>query len=425
MDGVMEGLFRDEAVKAHQPQWLGTTRLALPVTHQVWGGVAALTIIALLGWLFLGHYTRRKHVAGRLVPTTGLIRITTRAAGTVAGLRVTEGAQVSAGQVLLAVTGDRSSQDMGNTDAVVAARLHDQQAQLRATLKGLKRESTMQATGLRQHMASLVSRIGQLDEQIRLQRHHVAMASDLVHKAAPLHQRGIVSSVEFDQYKADALTQKSGLKSLRQQRLDLAQQRQALRVQLTRLPLDTAVQTHKLRGQLAQLDASLAKNAVDQTMVLRAPVSGVVSAVLVETGQAVQPGQALVAVMPHGASLRAQLLVPSGAIGFVHQGTPVVLHYQAFPYQKFGAQHGKVVAVSRSALTSAEASELLGQQAPPQPLYRVKVKLARQNIEAYGKPQALLPGMTVDADLLLDRRRMIEWIFEPLYGMARKDGGHA
>jgi membrane fusion protein len=33
--------------------------------------------------------------------------------------------------------------------------------------------------------------------------------------------------------------------------------------------------------------------------------------------------------------------------------------------------------------------------------------------------------MVLDADLLLDRRRMIQWIFEPLYGMAKRGGGHA
>jgi membrane fusion protein len=56
-------------------------------------------------------------------------------------------------------------------------------------------------------------------------------------------------------------------------------------------------------------------------------------------------------------------------------------------------------------------------------LYRVLVKLRNQDIQAYGKQQALLPGMSVDADLLLDHRRMIQWIFEPLYGMARRGGG--
>lgn len=421
----MDGLFRNEAVKAHQPQWLGTTRLALPVSHRVWGLLAALMTAAILGWLFLGHYTRREHVTGRLVPNAGLIQVTARAAGSVSELKVTEGTSVHKGQALLTVTGERTSKAMGNTSAVVASKLRDQQAQLRATVKELKVQSGVEAAGLRQHVTSLAAQIGQLDRQIALQHEHVATAVSLVEKISPLHRSGVVSSVEFDQYQADALAQKEQLKALTRQQLSLTQQQSALRVQLAQLPLDTAAKVHKLRSQLAQLGASLAKNAVEQTSVLRAPVSGVVSATLVQPGQAVKPGQALVAVMPKGASLQAQLLVPSGAIGFVHKGTPVVLHYQAFPYQKFGAQHGKVMQVSRSALTATEVTALLGQPAPPKPLYRVKVRLVRQSIQAYGKPQNLLPGMTVDADLLLDRRRMIEWIFEPLYGMARKDGNKA
>jgi membrane fusion protein len=125
-------------------------------------------------------------------------------------------------------------------------------------------------------------------------------------------------------------------------------------------------------------------------------------------------------LMPQGSSLQAQLFVPSSAIGFVHVGTPVVLHYQAFPYQKFGIQRGAVVGVSRSALTPAEIATTLGRQAPPEPLYRIIVALQSQTVKAYGKSEALKPGMLLDADLLLDKRRIFEWIFEPLFGMERR-----
>jgi membrane fusion protein len=51
-------------------------------------------------------------------------------------------------------------------------------------------------------------------------------------------------------------------------------------------------------------------------------------------------------------------------------------------------------------------------------LYRITVALDQQSVQAYGQPQALSPGMAVDADVLLDRRRLIEWLFEPVLGLA-------
>jgi membrane fusion protein len=56
--------------------------------------------------------------------------------------------------------------------------------------------------------------------------------------------------------------------------------------------------------------------------------------------------------------------------------------------------------------------------ASAEPLYRITVRLDRQDVPAYGAPQSLSPGMQLDADVVLDRRRLIEWIFEPVLGIA-------
>jgi membrane fusion protein len=38
---------------------------------------------------------------------------------------------------------------------------------------------------------------------------------------------------------------------------------------------------------------------------------------------------------------------------------------------------------------------------------------------AYGKSQPLMPGMALSADILMERRTLLEWVFEPLYGLGR------
>ena len=158
---------------------------------------------------------------------------------------------------------------------------------------------------------------------------------------------------------------------------------------------------------------------------LRASQSGRVSAVLVVVGQVVNPGQVLLAIVPSGSLLEAQLLIPSHAAGFVRPGQRVAIRYAAYAYQKFGLQAGTVQQVTQNALNQAEVSALLGGQVPPEALYRVRVRLDQQQVTAYGQQQMLKPGMALDADLLLDRRRLLEWVFEPLYGFAQGLPGDA
>jgi membrane fusion protein len=128
---------------------------------------------------------------------------------------------------------------------------------------------------------------------------------------------------------------------------------------------------------------------------------------------------ALATLLPADARLQAHLFAPSSAVGFLRNQQVVQLRYQAFPYQKFGVQSGQVVQVSRSPLQPSELGSVAqGTQQAGEPLYRITVALDQQNINAYGQAQSLVPGMQLEADVLLDRRRLIEWIFEPVLGVA-------
>ena len=124
--------------------------------------------------------------------------------------------------------------------------------------------------------------------------------------------------------------------------------------------------------------------------------------------------------------MQAQLFAPSSAVGFLRPAQRVQLRYQAFPYQKFGHHPGQVLQVSRTPLQAADLASLplsagsvtgVGADGTPlaaEPLYRITVALDEQTVQAYGVAQPLVAGMQLEADVLLDRRRLIEWIFEPL-----------
>src|SRR6185312_12922236 len=369
---------------------------------------------------------RRAEVTGQLQPRAGMLTLSAQTTGTVTRTLVHEGEQVKAGQPLVEILSDVVSASMGDTHAVVSAQLRAQKAQIRTTLSNLQPQAKEQAKDLRTRIGLLQAQVRQIGDQLALQREQATTATNFVAKIKPVLEKGVISIAQFNAYQSQALTQQAQVKTLERQRLDTDQQLSSLQAQLTQLPLGMAAKANQLRGQLAQLAAQLAQSEAAGGTVLRAPRAGVISTLLVKPGQNAASGQPLLSILPHGSELEAQLLVPSKAIGFVHEGTPVVLRYQAYPYQKFGQQYGKVVQVSRSALSPAETASLLGQNMAT-PLYRVLVKLDHQSIDAYGKAEALKPGMALDADILLDRRNLWQWVFEPLYGLRQQvaaNGAH-
>ena len=58
--------------------------------------------------------------------------------------------------------------------------------------------------------------------------------------------------------------------------------------------------------------------------------------------------------------------------------------------------------------------ERIGPVSAREPVYRVDVQLERQNVAALGQEFPLRPGMLVNADLLLEKRTLLEWLFEPV-----------
>jgi membrane fusion protein len=415
----LDGLFRNEVLQARRSQWMGAINAATPLPFVWLASLAAALAAVVVLFLIFGQYTRREHVAGQLLPDAGLLTLGSATTGTVTRTLVREGERVLAGQALVEVSGDLASVSMGDTHALVSTQLRTQLVQAQATLSGLQPQMKTQEKDLRARLGMLQAQIAQIGEQSELQRKRAGTAMQLIEKILPLRARGIISVAQFDQYQADALTEQMQVKALQRQRLDAEQQLSGLQAQLTRLPFDTSAKVNQLRSQIAQLDASLAESEAQRGAVLRAPRAGVISTLLVKPGQMVRSGQPLLSILPQGSKLQAQLLVPSSAIGFVAPGDGVVLRYEAYPYQKFGQQYGTVLQVSRSALSNPEIASLIGRTATT-PLYRVLVALNRQTVQAYGRQEALKSGMAVDADILLDRRSLWQWVFEPLYGLRQQ-----
>ena len=119
-------------------------------------------------------------------------------------------------------------------------------------------------------------------------------------------------------------------------------------------------------------------------------------------------------IVPAGAKLRAELAVPSAAIGFVKQGQQVRLAIDAFPYQRFGTVAGKVQTVAASAVNAQ------GPSGSTIAVYPVTVMLDTASITAYGRNESLVSGMSLTARIITEKQSLLQWLFEPLFAVRRR-----
>jgi membrane fusion protein len=184
------------------------------------------------------------------------------------------------------------------------------------------------------------------------------------------------------------------------------------------------------RTQQAQVDRTQATLEQEGTELsarnlvqLTASRNGVVGHIAAPVGQSLQAGHTVLSLLPvstgHTGELQAELYAASRAAGFVESGQAVWLRLHAFPYQKFGMLPGEVTEVSRTPVLPQDlpgglAQALLSAAQAQEPLYRITVALQANALQAFGRSQPLKAGMTLDADVIQDRRAIWEWVLEPL-----------
>lgn len=415
----MSRLFRPEALEGQRQAWLGTIRLIRPVSLTVLTLAVVATVVAIGLFLCLGEYTRRMTVGGVLAPDRGVIRLMPPQPGTVLESHVVEGQSVQRGDVLFVLDIGQAS-ELGDTQSAVADSLTARERSLRASARQQQALLDTQRSAIGGQRRDLQRELRQIDTESDLQAQRLALARQALERAESLRAENFYSAAQVQTRREELLAVQAAQQSLARQRLAKQRELAALDAQERELPLLSQARQGEIERDLAEVAQASAENASRRRAVVRAPEAGMVGAVTAQVGQRAPISVALASLIPGDARLQAQLYAPSSAVGFIRPDQPVRLRYQAFPYQKFGHHGGHVVQVSRTPLQASELAGLpltlpgAGSSAPSEPLYRITVALDAQAVQAYGQPQALAPGMQLDADVLLDRRKLIEWIFEPL-----------
>ncbi|WP_100050538.1 HlyD family secretion protein [Stenotrophomonas maltophilia] len=413
-------IFRDKVTSRERSKWLGGVKIASPLSHSVWAlAFSSLGLIILAG-LYFGEYTRREKAVGQLVTHDGVVRISSPSSGYVARVNFAEADSVQAGAAVIEIDTEAYAADGTSIRKGVSVALEDQQRTLRADIELSRDIYSRNSAALRGQIPLLESRLSDAAEELEVYRQEQVDQQLLLDRIEPLLSSGYISVTQVQQHKTALAAAKAKVRAQQSQMAGFKIELENKRAELARAPLDLEAQVNASHRLLASTDAEMRSNAGAMSASLVAPTDGTVSTVLVNQGQLVKPGQTLMTLVKEDSLAEAQLLVDSRSIGFVNVGTKVALRLRAYPFQKFGVLMGTVRGRSVTPLTPEEAVNRFGITGVTESMFLVRVELERQYIDVYGSPVRLTPGMYIDADLMIDRRRLYEWLFQPAYVLKAK-----
>lgn len=426
MSSAPPPLFRQAALDAQRSHGIGRIVLVRPVTFSVLATVALVCAFSTLLFFCVGRFTKRAQIQGLLVPDVGLIKVSSPVPAIVLERRVKEGQTIRPGEVLFILGAERSfSRSSGETIPSGLAQeqaMQDRRHSFENELGKLALLSDQQRDQLTARLRSLAAESAHLERQIAVQRERVTSSQDQLHRWQELAVQKFASELALQQHRDEWLDQLGRLQALEQALLQLKRDEGSVASDLAQLTTRAEREQEQIKRANSELAQAQIFSQTQRQIVITAPVGGIATAVTGDVGQ-VYGSQALLNIVPEGALLQAHLYAPSRAAGFVEAGQTVNLRYAAYPYQKFGQYEGTVLDVSRSPISTQDlpsALVSLSQQLGGESLYRITVKLKSQFVNTYEKSMPLSTGMQLEADVLQDTRRIIEWIFEPLLTLKEK-----
>lgn len=404
-------LFRKQAIEYQGNRLYGDVTLTMPLSTWIVSGIIGTIIAGFVVALLLGSYARKETVAGWLKPDKGLIRIVSPQLGIIEMVHVDQGEAVEDGAPLITLNLDTAFAGGGGVVEIALGELEAQIAERKNLIPLTAQRFEQDAKTLHGQLESAGTELVRLQEQLHILNERITAANGLLERYSLSAEENAASFLEVERQRERVLELEQSATQVSQQidikRGDIA----TYQNRLDGLPVQHETVLAELRETVSNLRAQKAQLSRQGSMVMTAPVSGRVAALPVTGGQSVRPQELTIALLPDGGRLEAELFVPTRAAGFIREGQNVRVQFDAFPFLKFGVMEGSVSSVSRTIFEPTELPVTLGLA---EPVYRVLVNLEEQQIDAYGESFPLQAGMTLNADIVQESRKLWEVLLEPL-----------
>lgn len=407
-----------------------------PIGRSIMWVIIAASFGALI-WACLAKVETVAVAEGRLTPVGRLRSVETLEPGRVRDIAVREGQHVASGQLLIALDPTMADADAQSavtelstaglalaranallsyaagssaklsppTDAspaavqaeeqLVAARISAYEAR-RGSVRERQTGAEASIRGAQAEIVKLQRTLPILQSQLDDQKVLEAKGFGARQKVLQLEQSIITAEQDLSAQQAKADEARAELASLNSESAELRQQ----------FVTQAAQERTEAEGLTATRGDALEKaDEKKRLQMMTAPVAGTVQSVSVTTiGQVVESGKPVVTIVPDGEALVVEALVLNRDVGFVHSGEHVVVKLEAYPFMRYGTLEGEVTEISPDAIVDEKRGLV----------YPARIKLLQNRIKVDGKVVMLSSGMSLMAEIVTGRRRVISYLWSPV-----------
>lgn len=393
-----------------------------------------LTFIALIAWAAVAEIDQVSRGEGKVIPSKKLQVVQSMDGGVVEEIAVFEGQLIKKGDLIVRIDPTRFVASFAESQAKSKS-LQAKVARLNALVKGEEYQPAItedltaeEVQMLEQEVvyfhsskAELRERLSIAEEQLSQRKKELnetqarlsqaernyQMLSHELELTKPLLTRGAVSEVELLRVERD-VSQAKGEKEQATARLEVS--KAAVVEAQARLREEGHSIRNQWRGQLSDARAEL--NSLNQgiggladrvkTTAIRSPVDGTVQRVMFNTvGGVVQPGNTVAEIVPADDKLLIEAKIRPADIAFLHPNLPAIVKFHAYDFTVYGGMEAELTHISADTITDEKDNTF----------YLVRASTDRANLR---DDLPIIPGMTVQLDILTGKKTILAYILKPL-----------
>lgn len=407
-------LFRAEAIeeKKKRKSNLGNVLLFFPREYKIILISIFIFFFIIAFLLMFFSYNRTVAVKAELILNNGVKPIYIENPGIIKSQYFNEGEYVKAGENIFEITTNRNNFSSNNAISTIEKSLIEK----KNALNGRKLVQNEMYQVMEENILDKISiKMKDLDDLNTLLKNLNNIKTEkksMLERYLSNNLDNSVSLNEISIQKVEYLKIVNEIVELEQQKNRLNEDLVNLNYEKNNAKLDLRKNIFLIEENLKTVEQELTLNEQNNGYILKSPVDGYINVVQDLKGIYLNTGKNIANIIPSNSLVEAMLFIPSSSIGFVKVGGKVNLRYDAYPYQQFGQGEGVIYSISPISVSS---ENILNAENDNSGSYFIaKVKIKDQKIKYNNNIFYLKPGMKAEVDIILENKRVYEWILKPL-----------